>query len=109
MLIALVCGNAQATHLPNGLLTARGNCKKQALIMNAFVFIISIVGMVLSFVTFWILLARKDRHKISVQAGSQYNLDDLSSMAQSLTERINILESILDAEVPDWRANNEQS
>jgi phage shock protein B len=55
------------------------------------------------------LLARKDRHKISVQAGSQYNLDDLSSMAQSLTERIDILESILDAEVPDWRANNEQS
>jgi len=77
--------------------------------MNAFVFIISIVGMVLSFVTFWILLARKDRHKISVQAGSQYNLDDLSSMAQSLTERIDILESTLDAEVPDWRANNEQS
>lgn len=109
MLIALVCGDAQATHLPNGLLNAWSNCKKQAPIMNAFVFIISIVGMVLSFVTFWILLARKDRHKISVQAGSQYNLDDLSSMAQSLTERIDILESILDAEVPDWRANNEQS
>ena len=38
--------------------------------MNSFVFIISIVGMVLSFVTFWILLARNDRNKISVQAGS---------------------------------------
>jgi hypothetical protein len=30
-------------------------------------------------------------------------------MAQSLTERIDILESILDAEVPDWRANNEHA
>lgn len=77
--------------------------------MNNFNFVIPIVGMVLSFVTFWIFLARKDRHKISVQAGRQYSLDDLSYMAQSLTERIGILESILDAEVPDWRANNEQS
>jgi len=76
--------------------------------MNSFVFIISIVGMVLSFVTFWILLARNDRNKISVQAGSQYDLQELSTMAQSLTERIDILESILDAEVPDWKANNEQ-
>jgi len=76
--------------------------------MNSFVFIISIVGMVLSFVTFWILLARNDRNKISVQAGSQYDLQELSTMAQSLTERTDILESILDAEVPDWRANNEQ-
>jgi len=76
--------------------------------MNSFVFIISIVGMVLSFVTFWILLARNDRNKISVQAGSQYDLQELSTMAQSLTERIDILESILDAEVPDWRANNAQ-
>jgi phage shock protein B len=76
--------------------------------MNSFVFIISIVGMVLSFVTFWILLARNDRNKISVQAGSQYDLQELSTMAQSLTERIDILESILDAEVPDWRENNEQ-
>ena len=82
--------------------------QKQATIMNAFVFIISIVGMVLSFVTFWILLARNDRNKISVQAGSQYDLQELSTIAQSLTERIDILESILDAEVPDWRANNEQ-
>ena len=82
--------------------------QKQATIMNAFVFIISIVGMVLSFVTFWILLARNDRNKISVQAGSHYDLQELSTMAQSLTERIDILESILDAEVPDWRANNEQ-
>jgi phage shock protein B len=85
-----------------------GQCKKQATTMNSFVFIISIVGMVLSFVTFWILLARNDRNKISVQAGSQYDLQELSTMAQSLTERIDILESILDAEVPDWRANNEQ-
>ena len=66
--------------------------QKQATIMNAFVFIISIVGMVLSFVTFWILLARNDRNKISVQAGSQYDLQELSTMAQSLTERIDILE-----------------
>lgn len=76
--------------------------------MNALVFVISLVGMVLSFVTFWILLLRRDRGKVSVQSGSQYDLDELSSMAQSLGQRIDILESILDAEVPDWRANNEQ-
>jgi phage shock protein B len=44
-----------------------------------------------------------------VQAGSRYDLHELSGMAQSLTERIDILESILDAEVPDWRANNEHA
>lgn len=76
--------------------------------MNALVFVISLVGMVLSFVTFWILLLRRDRGKVSIQSGSQYDLDELSSMAQSLGQRIDILESILDAEVPDWRANNEQ-
>jgi hypothetical protein len=26
-----------------------------------------------------------------------------------MAERIDILESILDAEIPDWRANNEQT
>ncbi|MDF1765209.1 MAG: envelope stress response membrane protein PspB [Gammaproteobacteria bacterium] len=77
--------------------------------MNSLVFVLAIVFMVLSFVTLWIMLARKDRGTVSVQAGSRYDLDELSGMAQSLTERIDILESILDAEVPDWRANNEHA
>jgi phage shock protein B len=34
-------------------------------------------------------------------------MGELSAMAESLTERIDILESILDAEVPDWREQNE--
>jgi len=75
--------------------------------MGIFEFIISIVAMVLGAVTLWIFLLRKGRRSVRIEPDGKYNMGELSAMAQSLTERIDILESILDAEVPDWREQNE--
>ena len=71
--------------------------------MDAFEFIIMLVGMVLCFVTFWVLLLRKGRRRENVIPQGKYDLGELAAIAESLQERIDILESILDAEVPDWR------
>lgn len=75
--------------------------------MGILEFIIAIVAMVLGAVTFWILLLRKGRRSVRIEPDGKYSMGELSAMAQSLTERIDILESILDAEVPDWREQNE--
>ncbi len=74
--------------------------------MDVFEFIISIVGMVLFFITTWVLLLRKGRHREHIAPQGKYELSELAAIAESLQERINILESILDAEVPDWREQN---
>lgn len=79
--------------------------------MDFYEFIIAMTGMVMGIVTLWILvLNKKGRHgdRIRVEPDANYNLKELSSMAESLTDRIDILEAILDAEVPDWREQNEQ-
>ena len=76
--------------------------------MGVLEFITSIVAMVLGAVTLWILLLRKGRRSVRIEPEGKYNMGELSSMAKSLKERIDILESILDAEVPDWREQNEQ-
>ncbi len=75
--------------------------------MGIFEFIISLVAMVLGAITFWILLLRKGRRGVRIEPDGKYNMDELSAMAESLKARIDILESILDAEVPDWREQNE--
>ena len=76
--------------------------------MDVFEFIVSVVAMVLVAVTFWILILRKDKkHQNHGDPQSDYQLSELSAMADSMKERIDILESILDAEVPDWREQNE--
>jgi len=75
--------------------------------MGVLEFIVSIVAMVLAAITIWILLLRKGRRSVRVEPDGKYNMGELSAMAESLTERIDILESILDAEVPDWREQNE--
>jgi len=75
--------------------------------MGILEFIIAIVAMVLGAVTVWIFLLRKGRRSVRIEPDGKYNMGELSAMAQSLTERIDILESILDAEVPDWREQNE--
>ena len=76
--------------------------------MDVFEFIISIVALVLIFVTLWIVLLRKRRNDSPIQAEGQYDLDELSRMAESMGDRIGTLESILDAEVPDWREQLER-
>ncbi len=75
--------------------------------MDPLEFVISIVGMVLMFVTFWILLLRKDRRRPPIEPEGNYDLRELATMAESFKDRIDTLESILDAEVPDWREQNE--
>lgn len=75
--------------------------------MDPLEFVISIVGMVLMFVTFWILLLRKDRRRPPIEPAGNYDLGELATMAESFKDRIDTLESILDAEVPDWREQNE--
>ncbi|MDE0508632.1 MAG: hypothetical protein OXI17_08365 [Gammaproteobacteria bacterium] len=82
--------------------------------MNAFTFVIALVGMVFGFITYWIKLgitkdggkSRRWRHE---RDGDNHDLERLSAMADSLTERIDVLESILDAEVPNWREHHEQA
>lgn len=75
--------------------------------MGVLEFITSLVAMVLGAITIWILLLRKGRSRVRMEADGRYDMSELSSMAVSLKERIDILESILDAEVPDWREQNE--
>ncbi|PCI79327.1 MAG: envelope stress response membrane protein PspB [SAR86 cluster bacterium] len=75
--------------------------------MGILEFVTSIVAMVLGAVTVWILLLRKGKRSVRIEPDGKYNMGELSAMAESLTERIDILESILDAEVPDWREQNE--
>ena len=78
--------------------------------MGYFEFIISLVSIVLGCVTLWIIMfyARKEKNSRYAEPASRYSLEELSSMADSLQDRINTLEAILDAEVPDWREQNEQ-
>ncbi len=74
--------------------------------MDILEFITSIVAMALGAITIWILILRKGR-KAHIEPHGNFDMGELSSMAESLTERIDILESILDAEVPDWRDQND--
>jgi phage shock protein B len=75
--------------------------------MGVLEFITSIVAMVLGAVTIWILILRKGRRIERAQPDGNYDMSELSAMAESMQERIAILESILDAEVPEWRQENE--
>ncbi|NKB32193.1 MAG: envelope stress response membrane protein PspB [Pseudomonadales bacterium] len=75
--------------------------------MGVLEFIISIVAMVLGAITIWILLLRKNRGSANIEPQGNYDMRELSGMAESLRDRIDTLESILDAEVPDWREQNE--
>lgn len=82
--------------------------------MNAFTFVIALVGMVFGFITWWIKLGitkdgGKRQRRRHGRDGDNHDLERLSAMADSLTERIDVLESILDAEVPNWREHHEQA
>ena len=82
--------------------------------MNVFTFIIALVAMIFGFITYWIKLgitkeSGKKQRRRHEKDGENYDLDRLSAMADSLTERIDVLESILDAEGPNWREQHEQT
>jgi phage shock protein B len=75
--------------------------------MGVLEFVTSIVAMVLGAITIWILILRKGRRVERAQPQGHYDVSELSTMAESMQDRISVLESILDAEVPDWRQQNE--
>lgn len=79
--------------------------------MGLFEFIISLVSIVLGCVTLWLLLfyARRDKRRRVPESDARFDLAQLSSMAESLQDRIDTLEAILDAEVPDWREQHERA
>ncbi|MFN3162424.1 MAG: envelope stress response membrane protein PspB [Pseudohongiellaceae bacterium] len=78
--------------------------------MGIFEFIIALVSIVLGVITVWMLMFHKQwfRSDEKIDPKGDYDLRELSSMAESMKERIDVLESILDAEVPNWREQNER-
>lgn len=78
--------------------------------MVVFEFLTATVAMTLCAITIWIFILRKDKRTTHAPLPSEkdLNLTELSSMAESLNQRIDVLESILDSEVPEWREQNEQ-
>ncbi len=77
--------------------------------MTILEFIVSIVAMSLGAITVWIILLRNNRRINRIEPEGNYDMRELSSLAESMKQRIDILESILDAEVPDWREQNERT
>lgn len=77
--------------------------------MGILEFIVTIVAMALGAITLWIILLRKDRRSHRIEPEGNYDMRQLAGMAESMKQRIDILESILDAEVPDWREQNERT
>ena len=79
--------------------------------MGIFEFILALVSIILGCLTLWIIVfySAKEKKPRMPDAKTKYSLNQLSSMAESLQDRIDTLESILDAEVPDWREQNEQT
>lgn len=77
--------------------------------MEFFEFVIALVAVGGTFVTIWVaLLYQRKEKKIPAEAQA-HSLSELSRMADSMNQRIDTLESILDAEVPGWREQHEQS
>ena len=77
--------------------------------MDPYEFIIAVIATAGTFVTIWVvLLYRRREKKVAPESESALSLHDLSTMAESMEQRIDTLESILDAEVPGWREHHEQ-
>ena len=58
----------------------------------------------------WIIMHYRTASKkaVGLSEDEQGSLDGLVDIANSLEDRVTTLESILDAETPDWRAKYEQ-
>jgi len=77
--------------------------------MDFFEFVIALVALGGIFVTIWVVLLYQRKEKKLPAAEQAMNLSQLSSLAASMNQRIDTLEAILDAEVPGWREQNEQT
>lgn len=51
----------------------------------------------------------KERMMDHMSGDQMAELDGMSRIADILDQRVNVLESILDDEVPNWRENNDQT
>lgn len=76
--------------------------------MVFFEFLTATVAMTLGAITIWIFILRKGKRHGPAPSDKNLNVGELAAMAESLNQRIDVLESILDAEVPEWREQNEQ-
>ena len=58
----------------------------------------------------WIIMHYRTASKkvVGLSSDEQNSLNELLSIAETMEERISTLESILDAETPDWRKKYEQ-
>ncbi len=76
--------------------------------MDPLVFVIILVAITFGSITTWVKMATKDRGRIEVSPDGDYDIDELAAAAESLKERVDTLESILDAEIPDWREQHDR-
>jgi phage shock protein B len=80
--------------------------------MDFFEFVIALVAIGGTFVTVWVVVLSRRREKRRAPGESRDNgmdLQTLCTLAKSMSERIDTLEAILDAEVPDWRDQHDSS
>lgn len=76
--------------------------------MDFFEFAIALISIIGGFITLWIfILYQRKEKKVKLSTDTAYDIRELSAIAKSLSTRIDTLEAILDAEVPDWREQNE--
>lgn len=76
--------------------------------MDFFEFVIALVAIGGTFVTIWVVVLYQRKEKKLPAAERALNLGELTSLAENMNQRIDTLESILDAEVPGWREQHEQ-
>ena len=77
--------------------------------MEFFEFVIALVSIGGTFVTIWVVLLYRRKEKQLPAIAQTYTLNELSKLADTMNQRIDTLEAILDAEVPGWREQHEQS
>lgn len=75
--------------------------------MEFFEFVISLVALGGTFVTIWVVLIYRRKEKKLPEAEQACTLAELTQMAERMNQRIDTLESILDAEVPGWREQHD--
>ena len=78
--------------------------------MEFFGVLIALTAITLPIWIVWIVLHYKSKGKEfgSLNTEESDQLDELNALAEQMAERIKTLETILDAESPEWRDNDAQ-
>ena len=78
--------------------------------MDTDFFIAPIVLFMIFVAPIWIIMHYRTaaNKSVGLSTDEQQSLEELMEVADTLEERLEILESILDQETPDWRAKYEQ-